>query len=73
MLLEEEGDRNSRLYQMWCCTLVILTLGRLRQEDCKFAASLGLHIEIVSKPNQTQSKNNAPSKKNHQERNYRMQ
>lgn len=63
LLLEEEGDRNSRLYQMWCCTLVILTPGRLRQEDCKFAASLGLHIEILSKPNQTQSKNNAPPQK----------
>jgi hypothetical protein len=32
----------------WWYILLILLLGRLRQEDSKFMASLGLHSEILS-------------------------
>lgn len=41
---------------VWCCcTLAILALGRQKLEDCKFGASLGLHIARLSNQNQKES------------------
>jgi hypothetical protein len=34
---------------MWCCTPVITTLGRLRQEDFEFEASLGCKQDATPK------------------------
>jgi hypothetical protein len=31
--------------QVWCCTPIILALGRLRQEDLEFKASLGYLVK----------------------------
>jgi hypothetical protein len=45
----EEGKSRRDLNWMWCCTPVITTLGRLRQEDFEFEASLGCKQDATPK------------------------
>jgi hypothetical protein len=42
--------------QMWWCMPVILVLGRLRQEDHEFQASLGDKERLVSKKKKLKGK-----------------
>jgi hypothetical protein len=39
--------KKGELCQVWWCTLVIPALGKLRQEDQRFKASLGYIVRIV--------------------------
>jgi hypothetical protein len=42
--------------QVWWCTPVILALGRLRQEDCKFEASLDYGMRLCLKKKKSRFK-----------------
>jgi hypothetical protein len=43
---KNKNNNNKKL--VWWCTPMILVLGRLRQEDCKFEISLGYIERLVS-------------------------
>jgi ubiquinone/menaquinone biosynthesis C-methylase UbiE len=44
---------------VWWYTSVIPVLGRLKQEDCKFKASLGYTVRVCLKQNKMKQINNS--------------